>query len=140
MSALFLADKSALARMSASAVEQRLGPLLLAGELATCGVIDLEMLFSARDQRDFASQLQLRHASYEAVAMEQGDFDRAIEVMGLLARRSQQRGVTIPGLLISAVAERAGLIVLHYDSDFERIAAVTRQEMEWVVPRGAVAY
>lgn len=139
MPALFLADKSALARVATPAVEQRLGPLLLAGELATCGVVDLEMLFSARNHIDFINQLQLRRAAYESVAMEQGDFDRAIEVMGLLAKKGQHRGVTIPDLLIAAVAERGGLIVLHYDSDFERIAAVTRQQMEWVAPRGTVA-
>ena len=139
MPALFLADKSALARVALPAVEERLGPLLMAGELATCGVIDLEMLFSARDQRDFTTQLQLRRASYERVSMEQEHFDRAIEVMGLLTKRSQLRGLTIPDLLIAAVAERAGLVVLHYDSDFDRIARVTRQEMEWVVPRGTVA-
>jgi predicted nucleic acid-binding protein len=96
------------------------------------------MLFSARDWRDFTNQRQLRRIAYESVWMKQADFDRAIEVMGLLARKSQHRGLTVPDLLIAAVAERAGLIVLHYDSDFDRIASVTGQETEWVVPRGSL--
>jgi hypothetical protein len=29
--------------------------------------------------------------------------------------------------------------VLHYDSDYDVIAAVTGQPMQWVVPRGTVA-
>jgi len=36
----------------------------------------------------------------------------------------------------AAAAERSGLVVLHYDHDFDRIAAVTDQAMEWVVPSG----
>jgi hypothetical protein len=38
----------------------------------------------------------------------------------------------------TAAAESAGLIVLHYDADYDRIAAVTGQPVEWVVPRGSV--
>ena len=37
-----------------------------------------------------------------------------------------------------AAAEDAGLVVLHYDADFDRIAAVTGQECEWVVAPGTV--
>ncbi|GMV07607.1 MAG: hypothetical protein AMXMBFR53_38820 [Gemmatimonadota bacterium] len=37
-----------------------------------------------------------------------------------------------------AAAEAAGLTVLHYDADFDRIGEVTRQPTEWVVPRGTV--
>ena len=44
----------------------------------------------------------------------------------------------MPDLLIAAVAERAGLSVLYYDEDFDRIAAVTGQPTEWVVPRGSL--
>lgn len=30
------------------------------------------------------------------------------------------------------------MIVLHYDADFDTIAAVTKQEVEWVAPRGSL--
>ena len=30
------------------------------------------------------------------------------------------------------------MTVLHYDADFDAIAAVTRQEMEWVAPQGSL--
>lgn len=58
--------------------------------------------------------------------------------MELLARRGHHRGASIPDLLIAAIAERTGLTVLHYDRDFDLIAAATGQRMEWVVPRGSV--
>lgn len=48
MSALYLADKSALARLPNPAVAGVLAPLIEAGQVATCGVVDLEVLFSAR--------------------------------------------------------------------------------------------
>jgi len=36
-------------------------------------------------------------------------------------------------------AGAAGLVVLHYDHDFDVIAAVTRQPAEWIVPGGTVS-
>jgi predicted nucleic acid-binding protein len=48
------------------------------------------------------------------------------------------RSVGLPDLLIAAVAERERVTVLHYDSDYEIIAKVTGQPIEWVVPRGSV--
>jgi predicted nucleic acid-binding protein len=65
--------------------------------------------------------------------------ERALEVQGVLAERSRHRGVSIPDLLIAACAELAGLAVLHYDADFERIAELTGQPTRWVVPRGSVS-
>jgi len=57
----------------------------------------------------------------------------------MLAERSQHRAVPLPDLLVAACAERAGLCVLHYDADFDRIAELTGQEARWIVPRGSVA-
>jgi predicted nucleic acid-binding protein len=54
-----------------------------------------------------------------------------------LARSGQHR-VPIPDLIIAAAAEAAGLTLLHYDHDFDRIADVTQQPAEWVVQRGSV--
>jgi predicted nucleic acid-binding protein len=36
----------------------------------------------------------------------------------------------VPDLLIAAVAERTGLIVLHLDKDFDLIAEITGQPIE----------
>jgi hypothetical protein len=44
----------------------------------------------------------------------------------------------VPDLLIAAAAEADSLTVLHYDADFDRIAAVTGQRSEWVVPAGSI--
>jgi predicted nucleic acid-binding protein len=57
-----------------------------------------------------------RHAS-PRVAMSEEDFQRAAEVMELLARKGKHRAAGIRDPLITAVAERAGLCVIHYDHD-----------------------
>jgi predicted nucleic acid-binding protein len=46
----------------------------------------------------------------------------------------------VPDVLVAAAAaaEERGLTVLHYDADFDRIAAVTGQSCAWVVPSGSV--
>lgn len=64
--------------------------------------------------------------------------DRAFEVQGLLADRGGHR-LPIPDLVFAAAAASVGLTVLHYGADFERIAAVTGQSREWVLPCGTVS-
>lgn len=64
-------------------------------------------------------------------------YRRALHVQRLLAQRGQ-RGRKIPDLLIAAAAEEHGLTVIHYDADFDLIAAVAGQPTQWVVPAGTV--
>ncbi len=132
-----LIDKSALARMSHPRVQARLVPILEAGEAATCAIIDLEVLYSKRNAADHARTRGRRALAYRNIELTEAIFQRAIEVQGLLALRGQHR-VPIPDLIIAAAAEHAGMVLLHYDSDFDRIAEVTGQAMEWVAPRGSV--
>ena len=132
----YLVDKSALARMHIPTVGERLGPLLIYGYAATCPIIDLEVLYSARSFADYERMLAERHAlrSYpitETVTV------RALAVQHGLARRGLHR-VPLPDLLIAAVAEINSLVVVHYDADFDRIAEFTGQPVEWVVPRGSL--
>lgn len=135
----FLADKSALARRQTQArVREALDPLLLQGEVATCGIVDLEILYSASSRSNYRSAAKSL-GGMPRVEVEEGCVARALEVQALLAERSQHRAVPLPDLLIAACAERAGLAVLHYDADFERIAKLTGQAVQWIVPRGSVS-
>jgi predicted nucleic acid-binding protein len=70
--------------------------------------------------------------------MDQQVLNRAVSVQDRLAARSRQRGAKIADLLIAAAAEAAGLVVLHYDHDFDLIADITGQQTEWIVPAGTV--
>ena len=132
----YLADKSALARFAHPEVEQRLRPLLEDGLVAACAIVDLEVLYSARSLADYEATLEERHAMPEA-PITADVLTRAIGIQHDLARSGHHR-VAIPDLIIAAAAEAAGLAVLHYDADFDRIGAVTGAQHEWVVPRGSL--
>ena len=132
----YLADKSALARMRHADVAERLAPLILGGQVATCAVIDLEVLYSARSLGDYEEILAERGA-LPTLPLTETVASRALDVQHLLARRGQHR-VPVPDLLIAATAEVNGVAVIHYDADYDRIAHVTGQPAEWVVPRGSI--
>lgn len=132
----YLADKSALARMPIALVRARLEPLLVDGLVATCGIVDLEVGYSAQNASVHRAVRKEREALPRA-PIDDDVFARAFEVQGALAERGHHR-LPIPDLIIAAAAERAELAVLHYDADFDQICAVTGQPHEWVVPRGSV--
>ncbi len=134
----FLADKSALTRRDTRPeVRAVVEPLLLSGRIATCSIIDLELLFSARNPSGYES-LAFALNGMPRVALTEAIMERALEVQGKLAAMSQHRSVTLPDLIVAACAETYGLILLHYNSDFDRIASITRQQTTWVVPKGTV--
>ena len=134
--ARYLADKSALARFPVPAVGARLGPLIEDGEIASCAAVDLEILYSSRNLADYEAILEER-TSLDSAPITPDVLSTAVDLQHELARRGQHR-IPIPGLLISAAALRANLVVLHYDSDFERLAAIGGAPHEWVVPQGSV--
>jgi predicted nucleic acid-binding protein len=136
LTATYLADKSALARFPIPEVGARLRPLLEAGDLATCAIVDLEVLYSSRNLADYEEILEERR-SLDAAPITPEVMAKAVELQHELARRGQHR-VPIPDLIISAAALQARLVVLHYDSDFQRIAAAGGADHEWVVPQGSV--
>jgi len=136
--ARYLADKSALARMPNAIVSARLRPLIEAGEIATCGIVALEVLWSARSPQDLRDTRQELQRSLSWVPTTDADFQRALDVMQMLTDAGRHRDARIPDLVLAAVAERAGLTVLHYDHDFDAIASLTGQPMEWIVPSGSV--
>ncbi len=137
MTARYLIDKSALARMSMEPVRERLAPIIEAGEAATCAIVDLEVLYSARNHEEHERIRRRRSLAYTSVPVTEETFERAIGIQGELAVIGRHR-VPIPDLIIAAAAEAAGLMILHYDGDFDIIAEVTRQPVEWVVERGSV--
>ncbi|MDE3207120.1 MAG: PIN domain nuclease [Acidobacteriota bacterium] len=136
LDARYLADKSALARFPIPAVAQRLRPLLEEGSIATCAIVDLEILYSARNLAGYEEVLEERR-SLDTAPITPEVMTKAIEIQHELARHGHHR-VPLRDLVISAAAQAAGLTVLHYDSDFERIAEAGGAAQEWVIPRGSL--
>lgn len=135
---MFLVDKSALARAHHPQVRGVLEPLAARARLATCTIVDLELLYSARGPAEYRQTLRMRRASYRTMPITQQICDRAVEVQAALAERSQHRGASIPDLVIAACAEHHGAALLHYDADFDLVATVTGQPVRWVAPRGSL--
>lgn len=134
----YLIDKSALSRTTAVEVRERLDHPIRAGLVGISIATELEVGYSARSAEDYR---RIRAAVVDRlvpVPMPLRAEQRAREVQAALVGRGQHRAVSIPDLLIAATAEVEQLVVLHYDADFDRIAEVTGQTMEWVVPRGSI--
>ncbi len=123
--------------MPHESVRKRLAPIIEAGEAATCAIIDLEVLYSARNHEEHVNIRSRRALAYERVPITEEVFERAIEIQAELARTGRHR-VPIPDLLIASASESASLTLLHYNSDFDTVASVTGQSTKWVVPRGSV--
>ncbi|MFG2917445.1 PIN domain nuclease [Kitasatospora sp. NPDC048298] len=136
MSERFLIDKSAFARYSKPTVRAVVARLFNEGRLALCGAVELEIMHSARSKAD-ALQIREGLQGFDWLPTPDEVWDRAIEVQALLASSGNWRALSVPDLVIAATAERHGATVLHYDGDFDMIAAVTGQPTEWVVPPGS---
>ena len=136
--ARYLADTSALARLRHLPVAEVLGPLIEAGLVATCGVIEFELAWAARTSAELDDLRADRDAGYEWLATLDEDWRRALQVQAELWRSGQMRSVGLPDLLVAAVAEREHVTVLHYDADYDLVAQITGQPVRWIVPRGAV--
>lgn len=133
-----IADTSALARLGHPSVAEALGPLIEAGLVATCGVIEFELGWATRSSSELDRLRADRDLGYEWLPTLDEDWRRALDVQAELWRHGKVRAVGFPDLLIAAVAERERVMIVHYDSDYEHIAAITGQPIRWVVPRGTV--
>jgi predicted nucleic acid-binding protein len=128
-------DTSVLTRLGDPAIRAVVEPLASRGRAARAGISDLEVGYSARSAAEWDALLTALDA-FDRIETTAEHMARARQVQRMLAAASQ-RGRKIPDLLVAAAAESSGRVVLHYDADFDRIAAVTGQRCEWVVPSGS---
>ncbi len=127
----WLIDKSALVRLSASPDATKWISRIDRGLVRIATVTILEVGFAARSAGDLRAKL--RRPPVAAMPVEKATpriEARAIEVQESLAGLGHHRAPSVPDLIIAAIAELAGLVVLHVDKDFELIAGVTQQPTE----------
>ncbi len=135
MALTHLLDTSVLTRLGQRPIRAAVEPKAARGELARAGISDLEVGYSARRAAEWDRLIEALEV-FELVETTSDHLRRARQVQRLLATK-HQRGRKVPDLLIAAAAEARNLSVLHYDADFDRIAAVTGQACEWIVPAGS---
>lgn len=136
--AVYLADTSVYVLQGRHpVVRQRFESLLAAGRLAACQMTALEVLNNAPDPRGYEVLWRAMQA-HRWIDVTSEAMTRATEVHRVLGSTSQHRNFRLPDLIIAATAELAGATILHYDADYDRIAAVTGQPTEWVAAKGSL--
>ena len=120
-------------------VRDMLADAVAADELALSEPILIEYLNGARNAAEY-DRFDRGLRAARLVRTTPDDWDRALEVHRSLAQTGpgHQRSVRLPDLIIAAVGERNGLPIVHYDADYDRIAAVTGQPTRWVAPLGSI--
>jgi predicted nucleic acid-binding protein len=136
-----LADTSAWSwtRVIGGEVREQFDEAVVEGTIATCDMVRLELLYSAQNATEFKA---LRHdlQALPNCPVEKKQWERALDIYEQLSSQGglHHRAVKHPDLLIAAAAEAAGVTVLHYDEDYDRIAAITGQPARWLAPRGTL--
>ena len=136
--ATHLIDKSAWVRLFEPSVRAAWEQAVISGRLAVTGVGMLETLVSARSSDEFRS-VRRTFDLMPRVAVTEAIIERALDVQGEMVARGTHRAPSPADLILAACAETNGLTVLHFDKDFDLIAEVTRQPMEWVAPAGSAS-
>lgn len=133
--AQFLIDTSALARLLRSDADQYgWDRAAAAGLIAVCPITELEFFFSARSIADRTQTIDDMRLLFGWVPVDDRAYDRAWQVQEELTNRGQHRSAGPVDLVVAATAELQGLTLLHRDHDFECIAGVTGQAMQWYGP------
>lgn len=138
VTARFLIDTSAAARMADPDVAERLAPLIEGGVVATTASLDAEALYSARGANEYEELWHDRRLAYEYVPTNDEHWQAALSAQRELVRTGRHRLVGVYDLLTAVLAAAHSLTVVHYDSDFETAATVLAFEHRWVLPLGAL--
>jgi predicted nucleic acid-binding protein len=133
-----LADTSAWTkRLLRDAVRAEFDARLLAGEIATCPPVKLELLWTARNAVEFDRLASLADGLPQ-VEVGTAVWGRAVDVWRELMKRGRHRQIPRNDLVVAAAAELAGMPVCHYDHHFDVIADVTGQPVRAIAPLGTL--
>jgi predicted nucleic acid-binding protein len=137
----YLIDNSAWARVATETrVRETVEYLIRASQpddILVCPPIALEYGHSARGPREHGVIVEQLAAFTECAKVP--PLADVLSLQAALWAAGLVRAVGAADLLIAAYALANDATVIHYDSDFEHVAAVTPGfSHEWVVPRGSV--
>ena len=128
---VFIADKSVWTRAGHPRLLAEWATALRGGQIATCSIVKLELLYSARDAQGLAS-LERDLSALRDVPVTASVHREAVRAMRELAAAGPlHHRVPLPDLLIAATAQDAGLGVLHLDRHFDLLAEVLVFDSRW---------
>jgi predicted nucleic acid-binding protein len=131
---LFLLDKSAheLARRHPDA-RRTFETMAVTGMLATCAIVELEILNAARnpvDHRRLKTYLRQQRVWLETT---DDTLSAAVDLQEAILAAGMHRK-PIPDLIIAAVAQAHHAVLVHHDRDFDDIATVAADlRTRWIV-------
>lgn len=136
---IFLADTSVWVRSNHPSVAPPLVSATKRGELATCAMVELEWMFSARNIVEL-TEIEEELSVLREVAITRSVMSAAKTAMRDLASRGSAgyHRVKPPDAIVAAAAAEHGIGVLHYDRDYDRLAEVLNFESRWIVPAGSI--
>lgn len=136
---VFVADTSAWSHASHPHVRAGWAAAVRNRQIATCPIVNLEVLYSARDGASFDG-IEGSFAVLRDVPVTRSVTNAAIAAYRQLAHRQPlvHRQITFGDLLIAACAQDAAIGVLHYDHHFDLLAQVLAFESRWIAPAGSL--
>lgn len=121
---MFLVDSSAwieyLRPNGSDKVKQRIRDVLQREEAVSCGIIVVEILRGAKNEKEF-KLLSEALTSIPRIHMDKNVIKIAAKLGFLLDRKGKT--VSTTDLFIAAAAYSSKMTVLHFDNDFETIAS-----------------
>jgi predicted nucleic acid-binding protein len=88
----YMVDNSAWNRLKHEAVAARLKPLVDENIVATCGPLEIEALYSAKNPEDYEKLRVVRLAIFTYLEADDTDWQTALATQRGLAAKSQHRG------------------------------------------------
>lgn len=137
----FLVDNSVLQRLPRSpAVQAALTSILDAEhELCCCALTLDEFAFSAGSATGHAEGTYRLRTSFLYLPASPDTDQIIIDIRTALWQAGKGRASGVIDVAIAATAVHSSATVLHYDSDFDRIAdAYPHLMAQWVAPRGSI--
>lgn len=135
---VLIADTSAWARASHPLVRDLWGAALRGRRIATCSIVTLELMYSARDTQDLAT-VEAEQALLRDVPVTASAQRAAIGALRDLASDGPgQHRVPLADVLIAAAAQDADVDVLHYDHHYDRLAQTLHFKSVWIARPGTL--
>lgn len=133
-------DNSAFQRGGDAPVREEWFQALRAGQLYRSPILEFEVLYSARNAREY-EQLRGELDALKPLDLTAAIVGAGLEAQAILAAHAAAfHRLPHQEYLVAAVAAAHGFAVRHYDADYDRIADHSQLDFEsvWIVPNGTL--
>jgi predicted nucleic acid-binding protein len=137
----YLVDNSVLQRLPRSSAVQTAVRVLLDAEheLCCCALSLDEFAYSARSAAEHTEASRRLRTSFLYLPLSPAIDQLILDIRAALWNAGTGRAAGVIDVALAAAAVDSAAAILHYDSDFDHIAAAYPQlDAAWVVPHGSI--